>query len=63
MAQSAIFAIVAAAVIATLGLWWFRVVLSNVKKLAPTTRYGVYALIWLAYFIATLVLVGQTGQS
>ena len=63
MAQSAIFAIVAGAVIATLGLWWFRLVLGGIKKLPPTTRYGVYALIWLAYFIATLVLASQTGQS
>ena len=62
MAQSAIYAVIAGAVIATIGLWWFRMVLGSIKKLPPMTRYGVYALIWLAYFIATLVLVSQTGQ-
>lgn len=61
MTQETVFAGIAAAVIASLGLWWFRLIMANVKKQPPATRFGVYALVWLAYFIATLVMIGQAG--
>ncbi len=62
MASNALYAGIAAFIIASLGLWWFRLVLGSVKKLPKATRYGVYALVWLAYFILTLVVIGQPGQ-
>ena len=27
-----------------------------------TTRYGVYALVWLAYFILTMIVIGRAQQ-
>ena len=59
MAESGIYAALAGALVASLGLWWFRLVMTGVKKLPKTTRYGVYALIWLAYFILTLLVGGR----
>lgn len=61
MAESAIYAGVAAIIIASLGLWWFRLIMTGVRKQSKTTRYGIYALVWLAYFILTLVVIGQQG--
>ena len=61
MAQSAVYAGIAAIIIASLGLWWFRLVMASVKKQPEATRYGIYALVWLAYFIATLVMIGQSS--
>ncbi len=61
MAQSAVYAGIAAIIIASFGLWWFRLVMTSVKKQPKATRYGIYALVWLAYFIATLVMIGQSG--
>lgn len=54
-------AAVAAAIIATLGLWWFRLILKNVRTLPKTTRWGVYALVWLAYFVVVMLIVAQSG--
>lgn len=51
-----------AAGIATLGLWWFRLMLPVVRRQPKTTRYGVYALVWLAYFILTLIVIGGAQQ-
>lgn len=45
-----------AALVATLGLWWFTFVLKETRRLPPATRYGVYALVWLAYFVAVMLL-------
>jgi len=59
MAESAIYAVITATIISSLGLWWFRLILPGVKKKPKAMRYGVYALIWLAYFILTLVVIGQ----
>ncbi len=50
---------IAAAVIATLGLWWFRLIMKNVRALPPATRYGIYALIWLAYFVAVMLVIAR----
>ena len=62
MNESAIAAVISAAVIASLGLWWFRLIMTAVRKQAKATRYGVYAAVWLAYFILTMVVIGQTQQ-
>ncbi len=62
MAQSAIYAGIAAAIIASLGLWWFRLVMASIRKQPKATRYGIYALVWLAYFVVTLVMIGQSGD-
>ena len=51
----------AAALIATLGLVWFAWILKDVRKLPAATRYGVYALIWLAYFVVVMLLAAQRG--
>ncbi len=53
------FAGIAAVVIASIGLWWFRLVLPSLAKHPKTTRYGIYVLVWLAYFILTLIVIGQ----
>ena len=53
----AFYASIAAIVIASIGLWWFRLVLPVVRKQEKTMRYGVYALVWLAYFILTLIVI------
>lgn len=61
MNQAALIAILVSAVIASAGLWWFQLVLPAVKKLPKTTRYGVYAAIWLAYFILSTILIGRAA--
>ena len=61
MPEALIAALVAAG-IATLGLWWFRLMLPVVRRQSKTTRYGVYALVWLAYFILTLIVIGGAQQ-
>ena len=63
MSDAQIGAGIAAALIATLGLWWFRLILKSVRAMAPTTRYGIYALIWLAYFVTVMLVISraQTG--
>ncbi|MEE2690101.1 MAG: hypothetical protein VX640_01050 [Pseudomonadota bacterium] len=48
-----------AAVIATLGLWWFQFILKDVRRLPKATRYGIYALIWLAYFVLIMILAAR----
>ena len=55
------YASIAATVIASIGLWWFRLVLPVIRKKPKTTRYGVYALVWLAYFILTVIVITRTG--
>lgn len=51
-------AALAAAAVATLGLWWFRLILKDARRWPKPTRYGVYALIWLAYFILVMAAIG-----
>lgn len=48
---------IAGIVIATLGLWWFRLIMKNVRTMPKTTRFGIYALVWLAYFVAVVLVV------
>ncbi|WP_425410376.1 hypothetical protein [Hyphococcus sp.] len=61
MNQTALIAILVSAVIASIGLWWFRLVLPVVRKQPKNIRYGVYALIWLAYFILSVIVMGRAG--
>lgn len=62
MTADVFYAAIAAVVVASVGLWWFRLVLTGVRKLPKGTRYGIYALIWLAYFILTMVVIRQAQQ-
>ncbi len=50
-----------AALIASAGLWWFRLILPVVKKQPKETRFGVYAIVWLAYFILTMIVIDRSG--
>jgi len=54
------FALIAAAIVACLGLWWFHFILKGLPQLKSRARYGVYAAIWLAYFFVTLIVIAQT---
>lgn len=60
MPSDALYAAIAAIIVASIGLWWFRLVLTGVRKQPKATRYGVYALVWLAYFILTMIVIGQS---
>lgn len=62
MSADVIYGAIAAFVVACVGLWWFRLVLSSVRKQPKATRYGIYALVWLAYFILTMIVIGQARQ-
>ncbi len=62
VSETAFYSAIAAIVIASIGLWWFRLVLTSVKKLPRTTRLGVYTLVWLAYFILTIIVIGQQSS-
>lgn len=59
MSEEQLGAGIAAAVVASLGLWWFRLIMKNLQNMAKTTRYGIYALIWLAYFVAVMLVIGR----
>ncbi|NOX82479.1 MAG: hypothetical protein GXP06_05745 [Alphaproteobacteria bacterium] len=50
MPENILYVAIAAAVIACIGLWWFRLVLVQVRKMRPATRYGIYALGWRISF-------------
>ncbi|MEO1135573.1 MAG: hypothetical protein AAFW68_03045 [Pseudomonadota bacterium] len=50
-----------AVLIASVGLWWFRLILPVIRKQPQPTRYGVYAAVWLAYFILTMIVIGRSG--
>jgi hypothetical protein len=52
----------AAAIVATAGVWWFQFVLKKSRGWPPATRYGVYALVWLAYFVLTIILAGRSAE-
>lgn len=53
---------IASAAIASFGLWWFRLVLGkNLQSLPKTTRLGVYALLWLAYFVLVMIVIQRNG--
>ncbi len=63
MSEDQIGAAVAAAVVASLGLWWFRLIMKNVREMEKPTRYGIYALIWLAYFVAVMLVIARGGAA
>lgn len=53
-------ALAASALVATAGLWWFRRILQDVRKLPAPTKIGIYVLVWLAYFVVTMALAART---
>ena len=53
-------AAIAAFIVACGGTWWFYAILTNIRKMPMATRLGVYALVWLAYFIVTMLIIGQS---
>ncbi|MEZ5892426.1 MAG: hypothetical protein R3C58_04680 [Parvularculaceae bacterium] len=59
MEQETINAAIVGAIVASAGLWWFRLMLPNVRTMAKPTRFGIYALIWLAYFILIIIVIKQ----
>lgn len=61
MSQESLIAGLVAALIASAGLWWFRLILPVVKKQPKATRFGVYAIVWLAYFIVTMIMISRSG--
>ena len=61
MGKDELIAALVAAAIACVGLWWFRLMLPSVRAQAKTTRFGIYALVWLAYFILTMMVIGNAG--
>lgn len=61
MSEYQIGASIAAFAVATIGLWWFRLIMKNVREMPKTTRYGIYALVWLAYFVVVLLLVDRSA--
>ena len=54
-------AIIVAALVASAGVWWLIYVLPAVKRLSPATRWGVYAALWLAYFICVVFIFRRAG--
>ena len=58
--ENTIFVAIAAFVIASIGLWWFRLVLPVVRGYSKTTRYGIYALVWLAYFVLSMIVIARS---
>jgi len=53
-----------AGVIATAGLWWFRLMLKDfMGRQKPMTRNSIYALIWLAYFVLILLLAARSSSA
>jgi len=61
VSEAASYAIIAGVIIASVGLWWFWLVLPSVKTMRKTVRFGIYSLVWLAYFILTLIVIGKTS--
>ncbi len=59
--QSALIAILVSAALALAGLWWFRLMLPQIRNQPKITRYGVYAAVWLAYFILLVIMIGRGG--
>ncbi|MEQ8750723.1 MAG: hypothetical protein RIC52_13210 [Amphiplicatus sp.] len=51
-----------AGIIATIGLWWFHLMLKSfMARQTPIIRYGVYGAIWLAYFVLVMLLAARQG--
>ena len=61
MSQELLIAGIVAAAVASAGLWWFRLVLPVVRRQPQTTRFVIYGLIWLAYFVLTMIVIGRSG--
>jgi len=56
-------AVFVSSLIATAGLWWFRLMLPAMKKAALPIRFAVYGGVWLAYFVLIWLLIqAQGGQ-
>ncbi len=59
MAGPSVVVVLVAALVAFAGAWWFRLVLKERLLAAERPlRFGLYALIWLAYFILVIILAG-----
>lgn len=56
-------ALAVSAIVATAGLWWFRTILKDVRRLPAPARLGIYILIWLAYFILMMILAARADVS
>jgi hypothetical protein len=48
-------------IVATLGTVWFAYVLKGLRARPATTRYAIYALIWLAYFVLMNIVITKSG--
>lgn len=54
--EEVLYRAVAAGVTACLGLWWFHLFMKKLMARQPAlARAGIYAAIWLAYFILTMM--------
>ena len=49
------------AIVATAGTAWFAYVLKGIRARPAPTRYAIYALIWLAYFVLMNIVVTKSG--
>ena len=54
-------ALISASLVAFLGTAWFAYVMTNLKRASPLMRRGVYAGVFAAYFLLTLILIDQLG--
>lgn len=54
-------AIAVSALVASAGLFWFRMILKDVRTQPAATRFGIYVLIWLAYFVLMMMLAVRTA--
>ena len=62
MPDHAIYVAIAAAAVASFGLWWFHVVMGGLKKQSQNQRRMIYASVWLAYFVLTMIVIAQSQQ-
>ena len=54
-------ALISASIVAGVGTAWFAHVMTNLKTARPLVRRGVYAGVFAAYFLLTLILIEQLG--
>jgi len=52
-------AFLSAAIVASLGTWWFAFVLKGLKDISSSQRLIVYGSIWLAYFVLMMILIDR----
>lgn len=54
-------ALISAGIVAFAGTAWFAFVMTSLKRARPMVRRGVYAGVFAAYFLLTLILIDQLG--